>query len=147
MLAASRREVLHEAQRQRQDVFAAGAQRRYGDRENMEPVIQVFAEPSCRDLVAERAVGHGDHAHVYADLARSAQAPERTLFEEAKQLGLQCQGNPGDLVEDDRTAIGELEQSLAGGLGVSESPLLVSEKLTLNEPHEVGGGVAHHQGA
>ena len=73
---------------QRQDVFAPLAQRRQGQRDDVQAKEQVFAEPAGAHLVLQRAVGGGDHAHVGPAFLGFAQPLVGAVVEEAQQPGL-----------------------------------------------------------
>jgi hypothetical protein len=62
----------HELPRNRQDVLAPLSQRRQGDREHLQPVVEVFAEPTALNEVAQVAVCRSEDAHVNGDGSRRA---------------------------------------------------------------------------
>ena len=95
------------------NVLAPLAQRWHGDREDVQPVVEVLAEAALADLVLELAVGRGDQPHVHLDRPVAADALELALLEHPQELRLQVQRQLADLVEEERAAVGELEAALA----------------------------------
>ena len=83
------------------------------DAQDVEAVVQVAPERAHQHLLAQVAVGGGDHAHVHADGLLAAHAPELALLQHAQQLGLRAQRHLADLVQEDAAAVGQLEEALA----------------------------------
>src|SRR6185369_6630186 len=84
---------------QRQDVVAALAQRVHRQRENVEPVIEVFAEAAAGHFGAQQPVGGGDDAHVERLGFAATDALDLALLQYAQQLGLQRQRHLRDFIE------------------------------------------------
>lgn len=68
-------------------------------------------------------------AHVHAPRARRADALDLPRLYHAKELRLLAERDVGDLVEEERAAVGQLEASHAVDLGVGERALHVPEQL------------------
>ena len=94
------------------DVLAALAQRRQDDRDDVDAVVEVFAEPPLGDRLGQVLVGRGDDADVGLQLLEPADAPEPPLLQHAQQLDLHHRAHLADLVEEDRALLGHLEQPL-----------------------------------
>ena len=124
---------LHELARQDRDVLAALAQRRHVERDHVEPVVEILAEAARGDLLLEILVGRGDHAHVDLDRLGAADALEAVLLQDAQHLGLRHQAHVGDLVEEDRAAVRELELAALLRERAGEGALLVAEQLGLDQ--------------
>ena len=117
---------------QRQVVDAV-AQRRQVDREDVEPIEQVFAQLAPGDRLVRIAIGRGEDAHVgLLELGR-ADAHEGARLEHAQQLDLQVERHLGDLVEEQRAAVGALEEAQVLAIGAGEAALLVAEDLALHQ--------------
>ena len=99
---------------QPRDVAAAVAQRRQVDVDQVQAIQQVFAELAALHHLVQRAVRRRDHAHV--DGARPARAEhfERAVLQHAQQLDLRRRIELADLVEEDRSAVGESRSVRAG---------------------------------
>ena len=74
------------------------------------------------------AVRGGQHADVDVDRLARADPLERFLLQHPQQLGLQRQIDLGDLVQQDRAAVGRLEAARAGGVGPRKGALFVAEQ-------------------
>ena len=118
---------------------------REGD--HVEPVVEVLAEAARRDLLLEILVRRGDHAHVDLDRLGSADALEAVLLEDAQDLRLRHQAHVGDLVEEDRAAVGQLELAPLLGERAGEGALLVTEELRLDQLLRQRGAVHLHERA
>ena len=86
------------------------------DRERVDAVVEVLAEPAVADELVERPVGGRDQAEVHLDRLLAAEALEAPVFEHAQQLGLRDEREVADLVEEQRAAIGQLH---AAGLAIA----------------------------
>ena len=102
---------LEEVLREQQDVAGACAQRRHRDRDDVDAVEQVLAEPLLLDLGLEIAVGRGDDARLERHLVVAADRAHLALLEHAQQLDLHLERHLADLVEEDRAAAGLHEQA------------------------------------
>ena len=109
------------------------AQRRQIDAQDVEPIEQIGAEPPVLDELAQRLVRRGDDAHVDRDRLHAADAHELALLEHAQQLDLRRRRNLADLVEEERSRIGELEASEPPLGRAGERALLVAEQLALEQ--------------
>ncbi len=75
----------------------------------------------------------GHDAHVDALAPAAAQAADLAALQGAQQLGLQLEGQLPHLVEEERAALGLLEEARPRALGAGEGPALVAEQLALDE--------------
>ena len=128
------REPLPEALGEFGDRFGDLAQRRDVDGDDVQAVVQVFAEGALAAHLAQVAVGGGDDPDVGPHRSLAAQRIELAFLDHAQQLHLGVQGHVADLVEEDRTAVGQLELALASlGTGAGEGAGLVAEELGLDQ--------------
>jgi hypothetical protein len=98
-------------------------------RDGGQPVIQVFAEAAGAHVVLQVAVGRGDDAHVHRHRPVAAERPELALLQHAQQLDLEGRAGFADFVEEQRAAIGLLEQADAVVDRAGEGAALVAEQL------------------
>ena len=98
------------------------------DGEDVQPVIEVFAEAALGHLLGQIAVGGRDDAHVDLDRALGADRIDLALLQRAQQLDLHVERQLADLVQEQGAAVGllELAQVLVGGAG--EAALFVAEQ-------------------
>jgi hypothetical protein len=89
---------------QRQDLAAALAQRRNGQRDAVQPVVQVLPESPRCDLRLQIAVRGRDEAHVDRTRLDAADALDLLRLDHAQQRRLQLGRHVADLVEEDRAA-------------------------------------------
>ena len=134
-------EVLGEAR----DIADALAQGRHRDLEDVDPVEQVLAELLVRDHVREVLVRRGDDPHVDLDGLGPADRCERTLLEHAQELHLKRGGHISDLVEEERAAIGDLEQARLILHRAGERAAHVAEQRALEEVVVERGAVLHDE--
>ena len=87
--------------RQRQNIFAAFAQRRDAQRDHVEAVVEILAKVMRGDFGFEVAIGRRDDSRVDVDRALAADALEVLLLQKAQKLGLERWRQVGDLVEED----------------------------------------------
>ena len=127
-------------------VLGALAQRRHGDREDVQAVPEVLAEAPRLHLLVEATVRGGDQAHVDLQGRRAAHALELPVLDHPQQLGLELERQLADLVEEEGAAVGDLEPPLAQGGRPGEGALLVAEELALDERGGQGGAVELDEG-
>ena len=123
------------------DVLPALAERRQDDLERVEPEEQVLAELVVGDHLAEVAVGGAEDPDVDPERLVLADPADLARFEEPEQLDLHALVQLADLVEEQRAAVGDLEEPLAVGLGAGEGPLAVAEQLALDQVLGQGAAV------
>ena len=123
------------------DVVAPLAERGDRDGHDVEPVVEVLAEPALAHGLPEVDVGGGDHAHVYPHRPAAAEALDLAFLKGAEELGLQVEAEAADLVQEERAAVCELEPAGLLGEGTGEGALLVAEQLALHERLGEGGDV------
>src|SRR2546427_553387 len=117
------------------------------DGEDVQAVVEVFAEALLLDEASEVAVRRGDQADV--DLARpgAADTLELLLLEDPEELWLEFQRDLPHLIEEERAAMGHLEASDLLRDGPGEGTPLVTEELTLEEPRGDGRAVDLDEGS
>src|SRR5215831_13239159 len=98
---------------QQRDVFGALAQRRQPQREDVQPVIEIAAEPSGLYIFHQIAIGGGDDPNVNADGVAAAEPLEFALLQHPKQHHLQLRRQLSDLVQKERAAVRLLEAPFA----------------------------------
>ena len=121
---------------QQRDVVSAFPEGRDGERDDVEPVIQVFAERVLSDDLFERHFGGGDDPYIHSDGPGPADAPELPAFQETQQLDLHIDGYVVDIVEENAPRMGQLEQSFFAFPGACISSFLMAEELA---GQQVGG--------
>ena len=110
-------------------------------REDLQAVVEVLAEAALRDLLLEVAVGRRDDAHVRpASPASRRSARISPSCSTRSSLRLQRERHLRHLVEEERAAVGDLEEALLVLVRAGEAALLVAEELALEQ-------VLRHRGA
>ncbi len=89
------------------DVLFVVAKRRNIDGDDIEAIVEVFAEGAIFERGAEIAIGGGDEADVHFDGFRAAEALEFALLKDAQEFHLRGGGNVADFVEEERAFIGQ----------------------------------------
>jgi hypothetical protein len=79
-------------------------------------------------------------AHIHHHRFILADAADLAALEHAEQLGLHGFGQLANFVEEDRAAVGDLEQADAMIVGACEGPFAVAEELAFDE--RLGQGAA-----
>src|SRR6185503_13917118 len=97
---------------ERQNVLASIAQRRQLDRHDRETIVQVFAETPLPYRFLKIDVGCSNDAHVNATRRRIAEWRELALLDHSQQTNLRFGWNVANLVEKNRTAVGNFKQPL-----------------------------------
>ena len=115
------------------DIGLTVAQGRQEDLEGVEAEEQVLAKELVLHHVAKIAVGGAEHAHIDPEGLVLSHAADLSRLEKPQQLDLHALVKLADLVEEERAAIGDLEESLAVRIGTGEGPLAMAEELALDQ--------------
>src|SRR5438552_15778575 len=118
---------------EREDVARPFAQRRDGQRDDFQPVVQVFAKAAVPDGRRQIAVRRGNESNVGALRAVAAQALVLALLQHAQQLGLHDERQLADLVEEERATARGLDAPRTGPIGPGERAALMAEELALQQ--------------
>ena len=121
------------------DVVAPLAQRRHPDLDDIDAVVQVFAEFRFRDQVGEILVGRRQDTHVDGRFALLADGPHGFFLDHAQQLHLHVQRQVRDFIEEQCAAFGGLKQTGLVGDCAREAAALVAEEFAF---HELGRNCA-----
>ncbi len=114
---------------QERDVFAALAQRRNGETNDVQPEVEVLAKRAGGDLRLEVAIGRGDQADVDARVrAVGADALNLTGLEEAEEHDLHARAHLADFVEEDGAVRRHLEEAGLVAVGAGEAAADVAEQ-------------------
>src|SRR5216683_3265234 len=118
---------------QDRDFFPALAQRRNGQSERVQTVVQIFAQTLIGESFRNIDVGGGQDADVHLDHRAAAEAGELLVLQNVQQLGLQRRGHLADLVEQDSALVANLKFAGLGMIGAGESSSFVSEQFTFEQ--------------
>ena len=118
---------------ERADVGVSIAERRHGQGDPLNAVVEVGPEAARLDLLVQRAKRGADEACVDADLRVASDPHEPAILQEAQQLGLHGQRHLADLVEEERPAGRRLDLALRSLARAGEGAPLVPEQLALEE--------------
>ena len=118
---------------EQRDVFFPLAQRRQRDGDHVDAVEEVLAEVAVADRLAEVAVRGCEDADVHLRLHVRSDAPDDAVLQHAQELNLHRRRGLADLVEEDRAAVGLVEQTALLADGPGERAALVPEELGLEQ--------------
>ena len=126
---------------------AAVAQRRQRQVHDIQPVEEVGPEPPGGDLPGQVTVRAGDDAHVDRLRPGGPDRPHLPFLDHPQQLGLEGHGQLGDLVEEERAAVGGDEEARVRLHGAGEGAADVAEELALEQGIGDGAAVDGHEPA
>lgn len=128
------------------DVFGALAERRDGQMNDVQALIEIETELAHGNFFLQRDVGGGDDADVDGLFTVGADGEDAFFLDDAEELGLEVQGQFGDLVEEDGALVGAAEVAGAAFGGAGEGPADVAEKFGFSERAGDGGTVDRDEG-
>ena len=132
---------------ERQDVVAPLAQGRQPQREHVETIVEIFAEPAGGDFLAQPAVGGRQHPQLQRDGGAAAQAFDLALLQYPQQFRLQAERHFGDLIQQQGAALGLFKLSRVRGVRAGEGAALVAEQNGLEHVLRDGRAVHSHERA
>src|ERR1043165_942270 len=119
--------------REERDVAGALAQRRQVDLDAADSIVEVFAETPLLDGRLELAIRGRDDADVGRAVDGVADAAKLAVLEKAKELCLRGQRHLADFVQEERAAVGRLDEARAVAVGAGERAAHAAEELRLDE--------------
>src|SRR5262245_59130165 len=125
------RQPRREDTRERQNVFGALAQRQQDERGWREAIKQIRAEGAAADQIGEIGVGRGNDSNVKWSRVATTEASHQTAVDCREHLALQIERQRIDIVQEQRAAVGGLEQPWSRPRGVWGHAALVAEQLAL----------------
>src|SRR5271166_3829866 len=125
--AEFQRGLFHEASREHREVLTPLAQRRNGDRELGEAIVEVGAEAGGGYAGLQLFVGGGNQANIEGRKLDAAERAQLALLDHAQQLDLGGGRKVANLVKEQRTTLGGLEIAGLLAIGAGESALMIAE--------------------
>ena len=101
------------------------------DVHHVQPVVQILAELPADHQLVQVAMRRGNDAHVDRHRLGAAHRANLIVLQHAQQLDLQPHRHVADLIEQQRAAVGGLEQAFLRAGRAGEGALLVAEQLRL----------------
>src|SRR5262249_15132318 len=135
-------EVLEEVLRQEEHVLTALPKRWERDRDHVQAIEEILAEPARLDLGAEIAVRRGHEPEIDAARHGVAHAPDLRILEHAQKLHLERGGHLAHFVEEERPAVRRFEEADPVFGRTGERALAIAEELALEKV--LGNGSAIH---
>src|SRR5262249_27815387 len=126
---------------EQRDVLLPLAQRWDDDLDAVDTEEQVLAEAAGGDLALQVTVRGADQPEVGPPLACGADAVEGPRVEHAQELRLDLPDHLADLVEEQRPAVGHLDEPWLLVAGARERAALVAEELALQQRRRHGRAV------
>jgi hypothetical protein len=85
-------EAAQEVPNERRNFFPARSQWRNGNRDHIEPIVQILSKLSVGHEHGEVAIRRGDEANIGRDQLRAADAEKLRVLQHVEQFGLQARG-------------------------------------------------------
>src|SRR5690606_5443341 len=114
-------------------VALALPERRQPETQHQQPVVEIASEPAVLDGALEIHTRRGNDPAVDPHRLLTADPTELPVFQRSKQFGLKRKGQLADLVQEQRAAVGLLEESPVGLLRAGERAARMAEELALEE--------------
>jgi hypothetical protein len=119
---------------ERNDILAPLTQRWNEQVNDVEAIVEIFAELAVGDPLRQHTIGRRNHAHVHRTRrAIGADAMNHAVLEEAKQRRLHAQTHFADFVHEDRAAVSLLEQANLVAIGTREAAPYVTEQFRFQQ--------------
>ena len=132
---------------ERADVLRARAERRHLDPDHRQTVEEVLPKAALLDVVVEPPVRGRDDPDADALGGLGAEGADLSGLERTEQHRLPVERQLADLVEEERSAVGELERALASVDRAGERAPLAPEELARDELSSERAAVDDDEGA
>src|SRR6267142_7242401 len=130
---------------QKWDVFATLAQRRYGNGKNIQPIPKVFAKQSLLDVVVEISISGRNNSHINFDRARTAQAFEFALLNDAEQLHLYVSRQLANFIQKKCCAMRQFKAANLASISSSERAPFMPKQFALDQAGRQRGAIDFYQ--
>ena len=137
---------MHKVRHQHRNVFQPMTERRKGNGEHIEAVVEIHSEQLLGDQRGEILIGCGHDAHVDAMGMRAAQPFELLLLQNPQQLRLQFERNIADFIQEQRAAVRRFETADLLRHGAREGAPFVTEELAFEKSQRNRRAVQLHEG-
>src|SRR5580658_1775250 len=127
------RELLHERVIEQRDVVDSLAERRAPNRKDREAKVEVFAKGPGLDALGQVFVGRREDANVDVDDVLAAYARDFARLHGSEHFGLRDDVHVADFVEEERAAVGLLEEASTPEQRAGERAAFVTKELALDE--------------
>ena len=131
---------------EKRNVFRPLAERRDGDPDGAQPIIEIVPEMASLDIPLQVAMGGGNDPDVRLERFFRPQGRKISSLQHMQQLGLERQRHVPDLVEEQHPAVGLLELAPPRADGAGECAPLVAEHFALEQGIGQGGAVHLDEG-
>src|ERR1700730_19030156 len=111
------------------DIVRPLTQGRDGNRKNIQAVIKITAKFFLQDHIFQIAMSRGYNPNVNFFRPRTAQSLELAFLQDAKEFGLQLQGDITDFIQKQCALVCYLNAPCFLGNGAGEGSALMSKKL------------------
>src|SRR5437868_1114661 len=118
---------------EQRNVLVALPQWRYSERNYIQAIVKIFAKGVLSHCPIQFAIRGCYYPHINRDLAGPAHGPHRALLQNAQQLHLHRQRHLADLVEENRSPIGHLEEAPFVLIRSGESSFYISKQFALQQ--------------
>ena len=117
------------------------AQRRQVNGDDVQAVVQILTKRARVDGCPQIAIGRRQDPQVDADRPRTADPLELAVLQHPQQFALERVGEFTNLVEEDRSAVSQLEPAFLLCDGASERAALVPEQFAFEQRLREGGAI------
>src|SRR5882724_3644345 len=118
---------------EQRNIACSFAKRRKQDRKNVQPIIQVHAEPPFGYHLLKILICRGNYPHIDSSRLRTTESFELLLLNHAQELGLKLDRQFANFVEEKRTAISGLKATYSMCQGSSKGASLMSKEFALDQ--------------
>ena len=132
---------------QGRDVIRPLTQRRGGDGQHVDAVVQVFPKAASGHFVFEFFVRGRHHAHIDGHLARGPHGQNAALLQHAQQFDLHVHGQVADFVQKQGAPVRQLEAAQAVAHRAREGPFAVAKQFAFDQVARDGAAVDGHKRA
>src|SRR6266478_3066376 len=118
---------------QRLDIFGSLAQWRQVNLKTVNAIKKIRAKRSVSHDRIQGAVGRGHDAHVHLNFAHAAHAEKGARLDRSQQFRLQAGRQFSYLIQKERAAVRQLNQTQFASFGAGKRTRLVTEQLRLEQ--------------
>jgi hypothetical protein len=130
---------------QQRNIVSALAKCRQFDPEHIQPVKEIGPKATLLDGLLEVPVRGGHTAEVDLNWLVTTHPNDLTFLQHAEKVRLSLQADIADLIQEDRSSLGDLELPFLAVLGAGEGSFFVTEQLAFQQSFRQCAAVNYHQ--
>src|SRR6185295_18369618 len=139
--------ALQQRLRQKGNIIQTLSERRQGDGNHSETVVQILTESTLAHGRPKIHIGRGQDSRIHRDFFPASQPDDPLILKEAQQFHLQWRRQFSDLVEKENSTLRRFDPPSSLDMGTRKCPAFMTKQFSLQEILGNCATIDRHEGA